>query len=158
MESTTLDDIDHRILELLAENARRSTQDIAQRVGLSASPVKRRIDRLESSGLIRGYTTITDPAVLGDTDEAFAQLRFGGNTPVDEISSSVRQIPEVTDVYTIAGDPDALVHFRVRSLRHLQSLIDQLRQDPNVIGTKTLIVLGSWSRGATGATPVDTSR
>lgn len=55
---------------------------------------------------------------------------------------SAATVPEVQAVYTIAGDPDALVHVRVRDLAHLQSVIDTLRR----AGTETLMVLGSWSR------------
>jgi Lrp/AsnC family transcriptional regulator, leucine-responsive regulatory protein len=57
------------------------------------------------------------------------------------------RIPEVMEVFTIAGDPDALVRLRVRSVDHLREVIDQLRRSGAVIGTKTLMVLGTWRRG-----------
>lgn len=94
-----------------------------------------------------GYTALVDESRLGDTIEAFAELRFTGNTKVEEITASAKEIAEVIAIYTVAGDPDAIVHFRVRSLHHLHHLIDQLRRDGNVIGTKTLMVLDSWRRG-----------
>ncbi|WP_433369321.1 Lrp/AsnC family transcriptional regulator [Streptosporangium sp. CA-115845] len=141
-----LDSIDRRILDLLVENGRRSVRDIATRVQLSPSPVKRRIERLERLGVIVGYTTLVDEGLLGDTIEAFAEVRFSGNTDVESITASAGRIPGVTEVFTVAGDPDALVHFRVDSLQHLHRLIDQIRRDENVIGTKTLMVLDSWRR------------
>ncbi|GAA0850448.1 Lrp/AsnC family transcriptional regulator [Streptosporangium amethystogenes subsp. fukuiense] len=141
-----LDSIDRRILDLLVENGRRSVRDIATRVRLSPSPVKRRIERLERLGVIVGYTTLVDEGLLGDTIEAFAEVRFSGNTDVESITASASRIPGVTEVFTVAGDPDALVHFRVDSLQHLHRLIDQIRRDENVIGTKTLMVLDSWRR------------
>ncbi len=49
-------------------------------------------------------------------------------------------------VYTIAGDPDALVQLRVRDMHHLQDVIDGLRRTGQVTGTKTLMVLGHWIR------------
>ncbi|BBJ45602.1 hypothetical protein SSPO_083200 [Streptomyces antimycoticus] len=49
-------------------------------------------------------------------------------------------------VFTIAGDPDALVNVRVRDIEHLQQVIDALRRVGQVTGTKTLMVLGSWTR------------
>ncbi|MEV5773364.1 Lrp/AsnC ligand binding domain-containing protein [Streptomyces antimycoticus] len=49
-------------------------------------------------------------------------------------------------VFTIAGDPDALVNVRVRDIEHLQQVIDALRRVGQVSGTKTLMVLGSWTR------------
>lgn len=144
----SVDAVDRQILVLLTEDGRRTVRDIAERVGLSPSPVKRRIERLERIGVILGYTTLVDRAQLGETIEAFAELRFNGNTDVESITASARQIPEVIEVFTIAGDPDALVHFRVSSVQHLHTLIDTLRRDSNVIGTKTLMVLDSWRRVA----------
>lgn len=116
-------------------------------MNLSASPVRRRIERLERRGVIAGYTALVDESQLGDTIEAFAELRFAGHTKVKEITASTKNIPEVIAIYTAAGDPDAIVHFRVGSLPHLHRLIDRIRRDGNVIGTKTLMVLDSWRRG-----------
>jgi DNA-binding Lrp family transcriptional regulator len=66
-----MDDIDRRIVALLRENARRSFKDIGEDVNLSAPAVKRRVDRLEDDGVIRGYTAIVDPAAFGWHAEAF---------------------------------------------------------------------------------------
>lgn len=147
MAPTQLDAVDRMILDLLVEDGRRSLRDIAARVALSPSPVKRRIDRLERLGVIAGYTTIVDESRVRDTIEAFAEVRFQGNTDVKSITDSATRIPEVIEVFTVAGDPDALVRFRVESLQHLHKLIDQIRRDHNVVGTKTLMVLDSWHRG-----------
>jgi len=64
-DATTLDRTDHEILVLLEENARRTMGDIAERVSLSTSAVKRRIDRMERAGVISGYTVVVDHAKLG---------------------------------------------------------------------------------------------
>lgn len=142
-----LDAIDRRILDLLIEDGRRTVRDIAANVGLSSSPVRRRIERMETSGVITGYTALVDEGRLGNTIEAFAELRFAGNTDVESITASASGIREVEEVFTVAGDPDALVHFRVSSLQELHRLVDLVRGDGHVIGTKTLIVLDSWRRG-----------
>jgi DNA-binding Lrp family transcriptional regulator len=65
---------------------------------------------------------------------------------VSAIVRSVGSIPEVQAVFTLAGDPDALVQVRVRDLAHLQLVIDTLRRSGTVTGTRTLMVLGSWER------------
>lgn len=138
-----LDPADRAILELLSENARRTLGDIGKRVGLSAPAVKRRIDRLESAGIILGYTTRVDNAKLGRPLEAFAELRFSGDARVDSIARIGDEIPEVEAVFTIAGDPDALAWVRVADVHELKRVIDRLRATGAVIGTKTLIVLGT---------------
>jgi len=140
---TDLDTTDRTILDLLAENARRTLGDIGQRVGLSAPAVKRRIDRLEASGVIIGYTTRVDHAKLGRPLEAFTELRFSGDARVDAIAGIAAEIAEVQAVFTIAGDPDALAWIRVSDVHELKRVIDRLRGSGDVIGTKTLIVLGT---------------
>ena len=138
-----LDATDRTILDLLAENARRTLGDIGERVGLSAPAVKRRIDRLEASGVILGYTTRVDHAKLGRPLEAFTELRFSGDTRVDTIAGIAEGIDEVQAVFTIAGDPDAIAWIRVSDVHELKRVIDRLRNRGDVIGTKTLIVLGT---------------
>jgi Lrp/AsnC family transcriptional regulator, leucine-responsive regulatory protein len=139
-----LDGTDHEILELLRGDARRTLVEIAARVSMSPPAVKRRIDRLEELGVITGYTAIIDHAKLGQPLHAFTELRFAGDTKVMDIAGTAKGQPEVEAVYTIAGDPDALVSLRVRDVAHLVKVIDQLRRSGRVTGTKTLMVLDAW--------------
>ncbi len=141
-----LDATDRMILDLLADNARRTFGDIGERVGLSAPAVKRRIDRLEAAGVILGYTTRVDHAKLGRPLEAFTELRFSGNARVDAIAGIGDDIPEVEAVFTVAGDPDALAWIRVRDVDELKRVIDRLRSSGAVVGTKTHMVLGTSRR------------
>ena len=141
-----LDDTDRRILDLLGRNARRTYGDIGVRVGLSAPAVKRRVDRLESDGVIKGYTTVVDHARLGQSLEAFAELRFVGSARVDAIEGIVSEIPEIHALFTVAGDPDALAWLRVKDVQDLKRVIDRIRSTRKVTGTKTLMVLGSVVR------------
>jgi Lrp/AsnC family leucine-responsive transcriptional regulator len=141
-----LDGTDHEILDLLGRDARRTLADIGGRVSLSPPAVKRRIDRLERLGVITGYTIQVDHAKLGRPLEGFMEVRFTGSTHVGAITETAAGIPEVEAVFTIAGDPDALVWLRVRDVDHLQQVIDRLRRSGRVTGTKTLMVMGSWLR------------
>lgn len=140
----TLDSLDHGILDLLRANGRATLAEIGHEVGLSAPAVKRRMDRLEQEEIITGYTALIDEAKLGRVLEAFTELRFAGNTKVAHISSIARGMPEVQTVFTTAGDPDALVHIRVRDVNHLTQVIDRLRRSGTITGTKTLMVLDTW--------------
>jgi hypothetical protein len=101
---------------------------------------------VEELGVITGYTVTVDHAKLGRPLEAFSELRFAGNTKVDEISTIAKDIPEVRAVFTIAGDPDALVWLRVKDVEDLKHVIDRLRRTGKVVGTKTLMVLGTWTQ------------
>ncbi|NRQ35790.1 Lrp/AsnC family transcriptional regulator [Nonomuraea sp. NN258] len=141
-----VDDLDHQLLRLLREDGRRTFSDMAAQVGLSVAAVKRRVDRLQEVGVITGFTVQIDHAKLGWGIEAFTEVRYAGATPVSEIVRTATGLPEVQAVFTIAGDPDALIHVRVRDIDHLQQVIDSLRRTGSVTGTKTLMVLGSWTR------------
>lgn len=141
-----VDETDRRLLALLQEDGRRTYSEMAGVVGLSVAAVKRRVDRLREIGVITGFTAQVDHAKLGWGVEAFTELRYAGRTGVSEIVATASTVPEVQAIYTIAGDPDALVHVRVRDIPHLQTVIDTLRRAGTVTGTKTLMVLGSWTR------------
>ncbi|WP_433506540.1 Lrp/AsnC family transcriptional regulator [Pseudonocardia halophobica] len=143
-----IDAIDHRLLALLQEDGRRTYSDMAGIVGLSVAAVKRRVDRLQEIGVITGFTAQIDHAKLGWAVEAFTELRYAGTTRVPDIVATASTVPEVQSIFTIAGDPDALVRVRVRDVAHLQEVIDTLRTAGTVTGTKTLLVLGAWNRGA----------
>lgn len=148
------DALDQRILELLVQDARRSASEIGRLVSLSPAAAKRRIDRLEETGYIRGYTALLDHGRLGGHLEAFCELRFAPGTQVDDIDSAVAGLPELVESFTLAGDPDALVRLRVTDVDHLKTVIDRVRRGrrggAKIIGTKTLIVLGT-SKGPAGS-------
>ena len=146
-DATSFDEIDRAIIRLLVENGRRSVVEIAERVLLSPAPVKRRIDRLERIGVIVGYTAVIDPMCFGRGFEAFTEVRFAGNVGFETIAEAASMYPEVIEVFTTAGDPDALIRLYVEDIKHLQLVIDGLRQNVAVVGTKTLIVLDRWRRG-----------
>lgn len=147
-----LDDVDLALLDLLRADGRRSVADLARAVNLSPAPVSRRIDRLERAGVIAGYTAIVDEGKLG-TVEAFAELRVTGNADVSLVAELAADVPEVEEVFTIAGDPDALVRVRVDDAEHLRRVINRLRRSEGVTGTRTLLVLSSWRRGQDRAAP-----
>ena len=147
----SIDRTDRQILGLLAENARRTMGDIAERTALSTSAVKRRIDRLEELGVITGYTVVLDHAKLGQPIQAFTEVRFAGTANIDEIRAIAAQTSEVEAVFTTAGDPDALVWLRAADVQRLGRVIEDLRRSGRVTGTKTLIVLDAVTRHAMDA-------
>ena len=144
--ATELDATDRKIVDVLSHDARCSASQVGRLVGLSPPAAKRRIDRLERIGLIRGYTVELDQRQLGDQIEAFIELRFAPGTQVAEVDNAVADLPELVTSFTLAGDPDALAHVRVRDLEHLKRVVDRIRRGhrgaPKIIATRTVIVLG----------------
>lgn len=106
-----LDSIDLHILELLQEDASLSSAQIAERVGLSASPCWRRIQRLERDGAIRRRVALLDPAKLGLGVVVFASVKLSahGRQAIPEFEDAVKQFPEVMECYTVSGGVDFLL-------------------------------------------------
>ena len=134
MGTEDLDPIDHQIIELLSHNARRTMADIGEQVSLSASAVTRRIERLERTGVIAGYTVVVDHRKAGRPIQAFTEVRFAGTADLQEIKETAMQLSEVQAVFTTAGDPDALVWLQVPDVERLGQVIEQLRRRGRVTG------------------------
>lgn len=141
-----LDEIDRQLLGLLRRNARVPISELARAVKLSAAPVSRRIDRLEREGVIRGYVTVIDDQATGDL-YAFTEIRLTGETETGVLEQALRDMDEVQNFFTVAGDPDVLVRLRVRDVDHLQRVVNTIRRTGKATGTKTLIVMYDWTRG-----------
>ncbi|MEZ0066601.1 DNA-binding Lrp family transcriptional regulator [Streptacidiphilus sp. MAP12-20] len=136
-----LDDTDRRVLELLGRDGRASYAEIGLLVNLSATAVKRRVDRLRERGVVRGFTVVLDPDALDWHTEAFVEVFCRERTPPEEILSSLRQFPEVVAAWTVTGDPDALVHLRAADTRHLEAVIERIRREPGVQRSRSTVVL-----------------
>lgn len=143
--------MDQRIVALLVADARSSYAEIGARVSLSAPAVKRRVDRLRSSGVIKGFTTVVEPSAVGWTTEAFVELFCTGRTTPAQITVATRRHPEVVGAYTVSGEADALVHLRAADIGHLEQVLERLRAEPFVTSTRSMIVL---SRLVETPTPV----
>jgi DNA-binding Lrp family transcriptional regulator len=151
--SLQMDAIDRRIIALLMNDARASYAEIGARVSLSAPAVKRRVDRLRASGIIKGFTAVIDPAAVGWTTEAFVELYCTGRTTPAQITVATRRHPEVVGAYTVSGQADALVHLRAADIAHLEQALEKLRAEPFVTSTRSMVVL---SRLVETPTPVPT--
>jgi DNA-binding Lrp family transcriptional regulator len=140
-ETLQLDEVDKRIIASLVSDARASYAEIGAIVSLSAPAVKRRVDRLRSAGVIRGFTAVIDPAAVGWTTEAFVELFCTGRTTPAQIATAAKRHPEVVGAYTISGRADALVHLRAADIGHLEQALERLRAEPFVTSTHSMIVL-----------------
>jgi DNA-binding Lrp family transcriptional regulator len=138
-----MDAIDSQIIALMRENSRRSFQDIGKQVSLSAPAVKRRVDRLESAGVISGYTAVVDPAAMGWGTHAFVALFCEGRMSAGEVRDSVEHHPEVVAAYTVAGEASAILHVRAEDTAHLEAALERIRDAPGVVRTQTQVVLST---------------
>ncbi len=125
----TLDRTDLRILEVLQREGRITNAELAERVNLSPSPCLRRLQRLEASGVIAGYTAHLDAKKLGLDLQAFVRIQLETHD-AESIARFVERIeswPEVVACHALTGDMDYLLHVYVENLDHFSRfLLDRL--------------------------------
>jgi DNA-binding Lrp family transcriptional regulator len=146
MGAVHLDAVDEKIIILLVEDARRSFADIGGRVGLTASAVKRRVDRLRSGGAIGGFTVRLEPGALGWTVEGYVELYCRASTSPQAIRAAVERFPEIVDASTISGEADALLRIVAADMHHFERVLEQIGAQPFVARTKSVLVLSALLR------------
>lgn len=139
-----MDAIDQQILAEVQENGRLTITELADRVGLSLSPCHRRLRELESSGTIRGYRAVLDPAAVGLGFEVLVSvtMRQEDRQTLLAFEEAVREIPAVTQAQRLFGDPDYLLRVAaadIASYQHLED--DQLALLPGVQRLTSTIVM-----------------
>src|SRR3954463_704617 len=128
-----MDDIDRRIVALLRENARRSFQDIGARVALSAPAVKRRVDRLEADGVVRGFAAGVEPAAMGGPTHAIVSVYCEGRMAGAEVRAPMAPPPGVSAAFTVAGEASAVLHVHARDTPHQEQTLERIRDSPGII-------------------------
>ncbi|MDO4441599.1 MAG: Lrp/AsnC family transcriptional regulator [Moraxella sp.] len=125
-QAIALDHIDHAILKLLTDNARLPVAEISETVNLSATPVVRRIKRLEDTGVITGYHAHTDPARLGYQLSVFVAVSMDKHTAerFGQFESKIREFDEVVSCSVVTGrTEDYLLKVMVRDMRHYEEFL-----------------------------------
>lgn len=136
-----MDATDRRILSLLMDDGRRTYDDIARRVKLSAPSVKRRVDRLRAAGALVGFTALVDHAALGWNTEALVELFYRPGTTLAEVARTLRDHPEVVEAWSVTGDADAIARVRTSDNADLERLIIDLQRNGLVERTRSQVVL-----------------
>ena len=106
-----IDRIDRHILTLLQQDGRLTMQEISDRVGLSPTPVLRRIRLMEDAGLIRGYVALLDARKLERPTTVFVEITLSGQADelLEAFEREVRKIPDVLECHLMAGSADYLL-------------------------------------------------
>lgn len=138
-----LDDTDELILAELADNARATFADIGARVKLSAPAVKRRVDRMLDTGVIRGFTTVVDRNALGWNTEAYVQVFCQGRIAPNQLRDAWIDIPEIVSAATVTGTSDAILHVLARDMQHLEAALERIRSSADVERSESIVVLSN---------------
>lgn len=143
-----LDSIDRRILQALQADGRLTFDELAGRVGLSASAVLRRVRRLEETEVISGYVALVRPEAVGLGLTAYLNVRLEKHSeahkrnPMDLFKAAVQAWPEVVECASLTGEMDYLLRVVVTDMAHYARFIgDTLLRHPSVQDCKSSFVL-----------------
>lgn len=120
-----LDRFDHAILAQLQDDGRITNQELAERIGLTASPCLRRTKRLEQSGVIERYVALVDPVKVGLAVNAFVRVRLDSqdDSTLTTFEATIGDFPEVMQCYLMTGDADYQLLVLVRSLAEFEEFL-----------------------------------
>lgn len=135
-----LDPTDLAILRELQANARITYSEVGRRVALTPPAVAERVRRLEDAGVITGYRLDLDLAKVGYPVMAVVRMRASGDLSCLELGEQARRIPEILECHRVTGEDSYIAKVAVRSVEHLQELIDRLNSYAETI---TSVVLSS---------------
>ena len=127
-----MDRTDLRILDILQDDCSLPVAEIAARVNLSQTPCWRRIQRLEAQGIIQKRVALLDPDAIGFGLSVFVEIEAADHSPewLERFGKSVAALPEVMEVYRMAGDVDYLLRVTVGSMSEYDDfyrrLIDEI--------------------------------
>ena len=139
-----IDQFDEKLLRSLQRNARATSFELAEAIGLSPSSCQRRQRELEQRGIVRGYRAEIDPAVLGQAFTVFAavQLQRHERSEVQSFQKAVVLLPEVLEAHHIAGAFDYLLRIAVADLASYETFhADRLTALPGMASVTSYIVM-----------------
>ncbi|MBV9024527.1 MAG: Lrp/AsnC family transcriptional regulator [Streptomycetaceae bacterium] len=138
-----MDYIDRNILRELQKDGRLTNQELAQRVGLTASPCMRRVRQLEQDGVIQGYRAVIDPEAVGRGFEVLVSIEVKRDRQaVEEVEAALREIPDVIEAYRLFGSPGCLLRIAVADITAYEQLwIERLTTLSGVTEVNSQIVM-----------------
>lgn len=137
-----VEEIDRRIVTLLAGDGRMSFTDLARETGLSVSAVHQRVRRLEKRGVLRGYTSLVDYEAIGLPMTAFISIKPIDPSAPDDAPERLAHLTAIEACHSVAGDESYILKVRVSSPGGLEELLQQIRAAANV-STRTTVVLST---------------
>ena len=139
MANSQLDSLDNKILEMLSLNARKPYLEIARECGVSGAAIHQRIQKLQATGVLKGYETLIEPTSVGFDTCAYIGFYLKDTSKFDEIVAKLKEIPEVVECHLTTGKYDLLIKLFAKNNNHLLKIIQSKIQTLGLARTETLI-------------------
>jgi len=137
------DPIDVQIARTLVADGRSTLKTLSEVTGLSVSAVQARVRRLETDGVIRGYSALVDAEAIGLPLAALIAITPLDPAQPDDAPEQLAELPEIEACHSVAGDDAYVLLVRVASPTALEALIREIRRRANV-STRTTVVLQTF--------------
>jgi Lrp/AsnC family transcriptional regulator, leucine-responsive regulatory protein len=141
--SESLDDIDRILMRELAADGRATLSELAVSTGMSVSAVQSRVRRLESRGVVAGYSARINPEAVGHLLSAFVAITPLDPSQPDDAPARLEHLVEIESCHSVAGEESYVLLVRVESARALEDLLQRIRTAANV-QTRSTIILNTF--------------
>ena len=145
-----LDKIDLKILKLLQQNARIPMTELAEKVGLSTTPVTERVKRLERDNIISGYHARRNPHAVGQSLLVFVEIKLrskSGNI-FEDFRREVTRIPQILECHLVSGEYDYLIKVRLPDMSAYRDMLGNiLLQLPAAAESRSYVVMEEVKEG-----------
>ncbi len=145
MAAEELDDIDRVLLRELVADGRATLAQLSAMAGLSVSAVQSRVRRLESRGVISGYTVRVAPESVGQQLSAYVAITPLDPSEPDDAPARLEHIAEIESCCSVAGEDSYVLLVHVESARALEALLQRIRSAANVQTRSTIILQNFYS-------------
>lgn len=136
-----MDQVDRDILGELQHDGRITATDLAKRIGLSLSATSDRLRHLSRNGVIRRFTAVIDPALVGRPIEALVDVRLAPGVPQATIDTDYLAMPMVTDAMHLTGRFDVQLRVAARDVAELDALLIEIKEQHGAEETNTRLIL-----------------
>lgn len=137
-----MEEINARIISLLAADGRMSFTELARHTGLSVSAAQQRVRRLEQRGVIKSYSAVISAEEIGLPLTAFVSIKAFDPAAPDDAPERLAHLEAIEACHSVAGEASYILKVRVASPRALEDLLQEIRAAANV-STHTTIVLST---------------
>ena len=144
-----VDELDKAILAALQHDGRASVETVAETIGLTPTPTRRRIRRLEEAGVIAGYSAIVDPAACGLDLLLYVMIKLAqrDRETINGFERAVQNLPEIVNCDLVTGEFDYLMVMHTASMQdynlYLRNVVAKI---PGIVSIQTSVVIGNIKR------------
>lgn len=143
-----MDDKDERILNVLKENSKLSTQQISKKTSIPITTVHHRIKKLEKDGIIKNYTVVLDNKKIGRPISAYILITVDYkllrqiNKTQHELAKKLKSYPAIEEAAMVTGGTDIIIKTRVKDIDELNDFVTKyLRNVEGIERTRTIVIL-----------------